>query len=139
MDTPRRRRPRALRLAPCALLLLAPAARALDPQRALTQYRLDRWHTAQGLPQSSVESLAQTPDGYLWLGTQEGLARFDCRRLVVFDKANTRELRHNRVVALLAGQGGALWIGTEGGGLSVLQDGRFRTLTTGDGLPSDRV
>ena len=79
--------------------LVAPSAAALDPDRVVTQYRHDAWNTREGLPQSSVESIAQTPDGYLWLGTQEGLARFDGIRITVFDKSNTKALRHDRVLA----------------------------------------
>src|SRR5687768_16620034 len=104
-----------------AVLVVATPAAALDPARAVTQYRHQGWNTGEGLPQSSVESIAQTPDGYLWLGTQEGLARFDGVRFVVFDRANTPALGHNRITALAAGAEGALWIGTEGGGLTKMQ------------------
>jgi diguanylate cyclase (GGDEF)-like protein len=86
-----------------------------------------------------VEGFAQTADGYLWLGTQEGLARFDGLRFVVFDKTNTRALHHNRVTALLADRQGSLWIGTEGGGVTRLRDGAFRALGSGEGLPNPRV
>jgi hypothetical protein len=103
-----------------------PAA-GLEPERAITQYRHQVWNTAEGLPQSSVESMVQTRDGYLWLGTQEGLARFDGVRFVVFDRGNTRALRHNRVTALAEDKSGALWIGTEGGGVTRLAGGARRT------------
>jgi diguanylate cyclase (GGDEF)-like protein len=116
--------------------LAAPAA-SLDPSRAVTQYRRDAWNTREGLPQSSVESIAQTKDGYIWLGTQEGLARFDGVRFVVFDKSNTPALRHNRVKALLADREGSLWIGTEGGGVTRLRDGTFTAM--GPGLRSPRI
>ena len=61
-------------VAAVAVLLLTLAAgalpaEALDPTRALTQYQNDRWQTEQGLPQSTVQALAQTRDGYLWVGT----------------------------------------------------------------------
>ena len=121
-----------------ALACLAAPAAALDPARALTQYRQEKWNTGDGLPQSSVESIAQTRDGYLWLGTQEGLARFDGVRFVVFDRANTRALGHNRITALLADED-SLWIGTEGGGLTRLRGGTFTTFTRKQGLPNDRV
>jgi diguanylate cyclase (GGDEF)-like protein len=119
-------------------LLSASSALALDPGRAVTQYRHDVWSTRDGLPQSSVEALAQTPDGYLWLGTQEGLVRYDGLHFRVFDKANTRALRHNRVTALLADTDGRLWIGTEGGGLARLKGGEWTELRLG-ALPSARV
>ncbi|HEY6552167.1 MAG TPA: two-component regulator propeller domain-containing protein, partial [Vicinamibacteria bacterium] len=120
-----------------ALGLWASSAQGLDPGRAVTQYRHDAWTTREGLPQSSVESIAQTPDGYLWLGTQEGLAQFDGIRITVFDKSNTRALRHNRVTALLADRAGSLWVGTEGGGVARLR-GREWTLAS-TGLPNPRV
>jgi diguanylate cyclase (GGDEF)-like protein len=117
----------------------APPASALDPGRAVTQYRHDHWHIEEGLPQSSVEAIFQTRDGYLWLGTQEGLARFDGVRFAVFDRSNTPALRHNRVVALYQDGVGALWIGTEGGGLTRYESGQFTTRRVADGLPNDRV
>src|SRR4051812_33720575 len=134
--------PRTLPLAiwtACLALSMAAPAAALDPARAVTQYRHDTWTTRQGLPQSSVEAIAQTPDGFLWLGTQEGLVRFDGVRFVVFDKANTPALRHNRVTALLADREGRLWVGTEGGGVTRLAGGAFTTLGTAQGLPNPRV
>ncbi len=57
--------------------LLALPARGLDPQRGLAQHAFDDWTVEQGLPQDRVNALAQTGDGYLWLGTMEGLARVD--------------------------------------------------------------
>lgn len=124
-----------------ALLLvgLAAPAAALDPHLAITQYRRDVWKAREGLPQSSVEALAQTADGYLWLGTQEGLARFDGVRFVVFDKTNTKALHHNRVTALLADREGSLWIGTEGGGVTRLLAGGFVAFGATEGLPNQRV
>src|SRR5207248_5690469 len=84
---------------------------------ALTQYILAAWQTEQGLPQNSVYAIAQTRDGYLWLGTEEGLVRFDGARFVTFDKRNTPAIRANWIRALLEGRDGTLWIATIGGGL----------------------
>ncbi len=131
--------PRALAFGLLAALLAPLPAEALDPAKAVTQYRHEVWRTGEGLPQSSAEALVQTRDGYIWIGTQEGLARFDGVRFVVFDKATTPELRHNRVLCLLEDRRGRLWLGTEGGGLTVMQDGRFRTFGRTDGLGSDIV
>jgi diguanylate cyclase (GGDEF)-like protein len=121
------------------LLLRAPAASALDPGLAITQYRHDTWNTREGLPQSSVEAILQTRDGYLWLGTQEGLARFDGITFAVFDRDNTRALKHNRVLSLYEDSGGSLWIGTEGGGLTRMQGGTFTTFDEAQGLPRGSV
>ena len=131
--------PRFFALSLLSALLASSPAKALDPAKAITQYRHEVWKTREGLPQSSAEVLVQSRDGYVWIGTQEGLARFDGVRFVVFDRASTPELRHNRILALLEDRRGRLWIGTEGGGLTVLQDGRFRTFGRADGLASDIV
>ncbi len=131
--------PRLLAMGLFSALLASSPAEALDPVKAITQYRHEVWRTREGLPQSSAEALVQTRDGYVWIGTQEGLARFDGARFVVFDKSNTPELRHNRILTLLEDRRGRLWIGTEGGGLTVLEEGRFRTYGRSDGLSNDIV
>jgi ligand-binding sensor domain-containing protein/tRNA A-37 threonylcarbamoyl transferase component Bud32 len=121
-----------------ATLQAAPAF-ALDPGKRITQYIHDAWQTDQGLPQNSVQAICQTSDGYLWLGTQEGLVRFDGVRFTVFDRRNTPELTHNSISALHEGRDRTLWYGVRGGGLGRLKNGRFTTFTTKDGLTSDRV
>ena len=93
---------------------LSQSAAGLDPAKALTQYAHGSWHVADGLPQDNVVSIAQTPDGYLWLGTEEGLVRFDGLRFTVFDRSNTPELKSNDIYALLVDRTGNLWIGTGG-------------------------
>jgi diguanylate cyclase (GGDEF)-like protein len=130
---------RAIPLAASLLVVLVVPARALDPSRTIAQYRHQAWNTKDGLPQSSVEAILQTRDGYLWLGTQEGLVRFDGVRFAVFDKSNTKALKANRVTALAEDRTGALWIGTEGGGLTRLHHGAFTTWREKEGLPADRV
>jgi ligand-binding sensor domain-containing protein len=59
---------------------------ALDPHKALSQYARTTWTQAQGLPQDTIRAIAQTIDGYLWLATNEGLARFDGYDFVTFTK-----------------------------------------------------
>ena len=125
---------------PLVLALLAPlAAPALDPSKAVTQYGHEVWLIEEGLPQSSVQALVQTRDGYIWIGTQEGLARFDGVRFKVFDKANTPELVSNIVTSLWEAPDGTLWVGTDGGGAVRYQGGKFSPLTVKDGLSSDRI
>ena len=70
---------------------------------------VDNWQTDEGLPQNSVVSIAQSKDSYLWLGTFNGLVRFDGVRFTVFDSANTPALGNNRIVSVYAERGGALW------------------------------
>jgi ligand-binding sensor domain-containing protein len=125
------------------LLLLAQAAAAsaagLDPKKALTQYNLDVWTIDDGLPQNTVTALQQTRDGYLWIGTFGGLARFDGVRFATFDKSTTPALPNSGVQALLSDKDGGLWVGTNGGGLTLLKDGTARTFTSADGLGGDVV
>jgi signal transduction histidine kinase/streptogramin lyase len=109
-----------------AFVVLQPAAAyGLDPARLITQYGLDTWLTRDGLPQNSVKAIVQTRDGYLWLGTGGGLARFDGVRFTIFNRANTPGLRDSRITALAEGADGSLWIGTGAGGLIRLKDGVF--------------
>ena len=85
------------------------------------------WDTDSGLPHSTVTSIAQTPDGYLWVGTMHGgLARFDGTRFVVFHPGNTPELRSIEIQKLLVDSQGTLWVGTVEGALISYRDGRFR-------------
>lgn len=120
-----------LGLGACAAVAAAQAPSGLDPDKALTQYSLDGWSTDEGLPQSTVNTLVQGRDGYLWLGTYDGLARFDGLRFTVFHRRNTTGLKDNGVRALAEDREGVLWIGTNGGGLSRYADGRFEHVSTG--------
>jgi signal transduction histidine kinase/ligand-binding sensor domain-containing protein len=126
-----------LRQALCALLLAAPAA-AIDPTWAVTQYRVDAWTRRQGLPQASVLAIEQDRDGYLWLGTQEGVARFDGVEFDSYAVENAPEIRHNYISALHTDAAGRVWIGTDGGSLSFFSHGRFTTFDPG-GISRGRV
>jgi len=122
--------------------LVLPAARSeagLNPEKAITQYTHDVWQTEQGLPQNTIMSTAQTRDGYIWLGTELGLVRFDGVRFTVFDEGNTPEIKSNIVKALAEDHQGRLWIGTQGGGLACFQGGKFTSYTTANGLSNDSV
>lgn len=128
-----------------ALTLAVGAAHAqvlpnsLDPTLAITQYVHSNRGVEHGLPQSSVYAVLQSRSGYLWLGTQEGLARFDGNRFVVYDRASYDGLLSNEVRAIVEDDAGGLWLGTNGGGISLLRDGAFTTYTSENGLPSDLV
>jgi ligand-binding sensor domain-containing protein/signal transduction histidine kinase len=116
-----------------ALVSPLPAAEDKHPVSVVTQ----SWGIDQGLPTTGVTAITRTRDGYLWVGTRSGLARFDGVR---FHSYGFRDgLRSITIRALLEDQRGQLWIGTAGGGLSRLENGRFTTLTVRDGLPSDTV
>jgi signal transduction histidine kinase/ligand-binding sensor domain-containing protein/ActR/RegA family two-component response regulator len=92
-----------------AAALTAPL-RGLDPRKPIAHYSHQIWHTVDGLPQDSVRAIAQSRDGYLWLGTQAGLARFDGERFTVFDPSNS-PLKQGHVLVLCASRDGSLWIG----------------------------
>jgi len=111
----------------CILLVaVAPRAVSLDPSLQPSQYILDEWQTSAGLPENVVETIARTPDGYLWVGTQEGLARFDGVRFTVFNRSNEPAIPSNLIRVLCVDRAGRLWIGTHEG-LIVLENGRFRS------------
>src|ERR1700733_14255599 len=97
------------------LLAVCGVAHALDPSLKLSQYGLDNWQIPQGLPQSSAQAIARTPDGYLWVGTQEGLARFDGVRFTVFDHGNESAIPDKHISVLYVDTTGRLWIGTRAG------------------------
>jgi signal transduction histidine kinase/ligand-binding sensor domain-containing protein/DNA-binding response OmpR family regulator len=99
---------------------------ALDPQNVITQYQLNSWQRERGLEQRSVVSICQTQDGYLWLGTFEGLVRFDGTRFKTFNKDNTAQFADNLIWALIEDKEKNVWIGTAGG-LSCLKEGQFKT------------
>jgi hypothetical protein len=111
----------------CLLLMLAfgLGARAGDAPAA-EDFLVQVWETDSGLPHSTVTSIAQTPDGYLWVGTLHGgLARFDGVRFVSFHPGNTPELRSIEIQKLLVDARGTLWVGTVVSALSSYRDGRF--------------
>jgi signal transduction histidine kinase/ligand-binding sensor domain-containing protein len=89
------------------------------------EYLTDVWTTDDGLPDSSVTAIAQTPDGYLWIGTYNGLVRFDGMRFVTFDPATTPALAHARVRKLSVDNQGTLWINTFDGSMTSLKQGVF--------------
>jgi signal transduction histidine kinase/ligand-binding sensor domain-containing protein len=126
------------RVAACLVgALYLPAAFALDPHKSLTQYSRQSWGQVDGLPQDTIRAIAQTADGYLWLGTDEGLARFDGYEFTVFTKTDG-SLPANSITALAADPDGSLWIGTPRG-LTRFHAKSFHTFTTKDGLPDDAV
>lgn len=106
---------------------------------AQAQYRFDSRTTNDGLPQSSVIAIAQTRDGYLWLTTFNGLARFDGVRFTVFDKNNSPGMSANDCTVLHEDAAGALWIGTGESGVMRYQNGVFTSFTTAEGLPRGSV
>src|SRR5579872_7435592 len=104
---------------------------AFDPTEALRIYDHGIWQVEDGLPQNSIQTIRQTRDGYLWIGTELGLARFDGTQFTVFDNKNAPQLRSSYIKTLLAGRDGSLWIGTRPG-LTQLKDGKFTAYGRGE-------
>jgi diguanylate cyclase (GGDEF)-like protein len=119
------------------LVVAGREARALDPHKSVAQYAHEVWNAKNGLPEADVMAILQTRDGYLWVGTEEGLARFDGAHFTVFDRKTT-PLPNNRIQALAETSDGSLWIGTENG-LCRLKDRQFTNYSTRDGLPSNNI
>ena len=105
--------------------MIAGSALVAATALAAANYQIDVWQADDGLPQGTVTSIAQTPDGYLWLGTQNGLVRFDGVSFRVFNENNTPGIRNNRVVQVFADRQGTLWVGAEQGHLIRFRDGEF--------------
>jgi len=82
-----------------------------------------------------VLSILQSQEGYLWLATSDGLVRFDGVRFTIFNKANTKGIKSNRLTALFESNDGALWVGTEEVGIIRYKDGEFTTFNIEEGLP----
>ncbi len=127
-----------IRAAALLTILSAQALFALDSARVLTQAHLTAWTNESGLPQSTINALIQTRDGYLWMGTEEGLVRFDGLRFVIHDHQNAPALRSPFVTGLYEAPDGTLWIGTYGGGIALMRNGAFESFHP-ELLGSDRV
>ena len=105
------------------LLACCACAFALDPSLDISQYGHTSWKTRDGLIKGGISGVAQTPDGYLWLGTDFGLVRFDGVRTVPWQPSGNQHLPPGTIFSLLAGQDGALWIGAKG--LASWKDGKL--------------
>ncbi|MGO8760317.1 MAG: two-component regulator propeller domain-containing protein [Terracidiphilus sp.] len=126
------------RLALVLFLGCGAAAAALEPQTPLANYGRQSWAMENGLPQNTVQALAQTKDGFLWLGTEQGLVRFDGVEFQTYDRSSNPALPGSDIRCLLAAQDGALWIGTNAG-LARWKDGAVKAFTTKDGLPGNGI
>jgi signal transduction histidine kinase/ligand-binding sensor domain-containing protein len=117
--------------------LSSDAIRALDLGQAHRSYSRTIWTQKDGLPQDAIGAIVQTSDGYLWLGTEEGLARFDGYSFTIFNK-DAGNLPSNSITALATGTDGTLWIGTANG-LTSYKDNRFQSYSTADGLADNAI
>ncbi|WP_263385244.1 sensor histidine kinase [Granulicella arctica] len=127
------------------LVAWARSALGLDPRGVLSQYGRQVWETDNGLPQNTVRAIVQTPDGYIWLGTDDGLVRFNGYEFKVFTAETTPELRSHggssggsSIQGLTVDAAGGLWIVT-GGKLAFYAHDRFRAVGIMNGLPDATV
>lgn len=107
---------------------------ALRAPAVESPFIVDVWGTADGLPQSSVIAIAQTRDGYLWLGTLNGLVRFDGQAFTIFNVNNTPGLPGNKIIFLFEDDDANLWVGTANGAICVIKDGVARRLDAEGGI-----
>ena len=115
------------------LLLFAVLSRnALSADKPIAQFAVTSWAEEAGLPELAIEALIETSDGYLWVGTQEGLARFDGQTFAVFDHNNTPALQADFINVLLEDAQKSLWIGTDHSLVVRSQAGEFRRLDASD-------
>ena len=108
----------------CVLLASCPDTFALNPSLDVSQYAHTSWNIRDGFPKGEIAAIAQTPDGYLWLGTEYGLLRFDGVKGVLWHPPANQELPSNWIFSLLVTRDGTLWIGTAKG-LASWKDGKL--------------
>jgi len=117
------------------LVLLYPSPMyPLDPLKKVHTYPVSSWDVEDGLPQSSVMAILQTRNKYLWMGTERGLVRFDGVNFITLHSTENKNIRNNRVTALLASRDGSLYSGSRGGGLIRIRDGDIEGFRKKDGL-----
>jgi ligand-binding sensor domain-containing protein/signal transduction histidine kinase len=122
-----------------AQLAVAPVAHALDGHRGISQYAQTRFEAQHGLAHNLVNSIAQTPDGYLWAGSEEGLNRYDGVSFTTFDHRKTEGIPSNTFSALAVDHGGTLWAGTRDHGVLRLVDGQFTAVLWEPGAQSAQI
>ncbi|MDQ1355605.1 MAG: Helix-turn-helix protein [Acidobacteriota bacterium] len=134
---------RILSIAIIALLFCSRLLWGLDPDKPVDQYLVDQWEISNGLPSNSIGSIAQTPDGYLWIATPKGLLRCDGMKfsIIHFTGAGNNDSQENTIPdSLFVDKEGVLWIGSSAGLTSYrYQTDQFQTLTPADGLTRDRI
>lgn len=104
-----------------------------------TNYRSDIWKVDEGLPINSVSTLHQSRDGYLWIGTPEGLVQFDGNEFRTFTPENTYGMTSGRITCFAESPDGTLWAGTSGGGVLRIKHASFKSYTTKNGLSSNYI
>jgi ligand-binding sensor domain-containing protein/signal transduction histidine kinase len=118
----------------CVLIFRLPAA-----EQSSSPFVVNSWGNEEGLPQSSVISVIQTKDGYLWLGTLNGLVRFDGIHFTIFNENNAPGLPSSRIVFLFEDSRTNLWIGTETAGIALIKNGQVKSFPSANRSPEGRI
>jgi signal transduction histidine kinase/ligand-binding sensor domain-containing protein len=113
-------------------------ALAVDPERHINELVHRFWDSKSGVP-ADIRALAQTTDGYLWVGSLRGLYRFDGIQFQEFESMSTARLPSREIRSLFAAPDGTLWIGYHSGGVSVLEKGKLTNYNSVDGFPMGDV
>ncbi|MDI6767494.1 MAG: two-component regulator propeller domain-containing protein [Bacteroidota bacterium] len=130
-----------VQLASCMLILLSlssltPSYSQVQP---LSEYTHQAWSVEQGFTQYMITAIARTRDGYLWLGTGDGLVRFDGVQFTLFDHRNTPAIKSNYIKALCEDENGTLWIGCYNGGILHHRDQNFSLAGIPDGIQQTKI
>ena len=116
-----------------ALMYLVSNAHGLDPNRSLSQYVREHWNTESRFPGGAVNAIAQTTDGYLWLGTDKGLFRFDGFNFMQASFSPIVDASKVPVLSLLTHASGNLWVRVQGSDVLRLKNGKFESVASGAG------
>src|SRR5258708_12213804 len=120
------------------MILLASPVKGLDPQKRVSQFMHTSWTAKDGVP-GPVRAIAQTSDGYLWLGTEAGLYRFDGLHFVAWEPSFGEQIPGSAVWSLCTSRDGSLWIGFSSGGISRLRNGHLKNYSRADGVPDGGI
>lgn len=133
------RKGRRLALYGITLICLFSHAYGLDPNRSLFQYVRESWNTESRIPGGAVNAIGQTNDGYLWLGTDKGLFRFDGFNLVQVSFSSIVDASKVPILGLVMDANGDLWVRVQGSDVLRQRNGKFETVTYGAGPLSSQV
>ncbi|MCK5074878.1 MAG: hypothetical protein KAR38_00815, partial [Calditrichia bacterium] len=120
-------------------LFISMEALALDPAFSLKNYQLSLYDINSGLPHNTIQTLLQSKNGYIWIGTPSGLVRFDGVHFKLFNSINTPTLKNDNIISLHEDHDEALWIGTDGGGLYSYKNGKWKNYTRKEGLSNNHI
>ncbi len=126
-------------LAALTLVCFGNSATALSPHKSISQYIRDKWGAEQGFPGGPIYAIAQTPDGYLWIGAERGLVRFDGLRFHLFEHSGSTIFPAGPVLALAVDGEANLWVRFRGPRLLRYHDGKFQDVLSDLKLPETEV